>query len=132
MAKMTKKQLQQIEELLQKHSQALVVDDEPAVRAVEQIGAQERTLTQLFDLSHELKTTLKPINPSRQYVGDLRARLAESRAAALVKRARRSANFRKTVRTTLIVLAVAAVATQIVSSIIMVIMYLRSRRQATA
>jgi hypothetical protein len=121
-------------ESLDRHSEAILAGTE---RDAPLDGDNPQELTRLIGVVRHLAKTLVPVEPSPDYVGSLKARLADMHsrqvaAAQEVAAQRGLAQNPQILRTVLSIFAIAALAARLVASIVMVVAILANRRRRSA
>lgn len=120
----------ELAEALGSHSDALVHGRDDTPNLLARHASEAPVLTGLFRLSHRLYDTLLPVEPSREFVADLKDRLTQSQAqttAAWLERKHRVARFSSTLGLLLMSFAVLTLFIRLIASLIMIIGVILSR-----
>lgn len=123
-------------ELLEEHADTLIHEGEDtAPQLLEQHPDAAPELKGLFGLVHRISTTLVPVEPSKEFVLDLKTKLAGMQAehaesrATWAKRRNRVVKASRVLATVVSVLAAAALLAQIIGSIAVLIAFIVGRRR---
>lgn len=123
-----------IEEMLQRHADALVSGQDITPELIEENPYDERRLNRLLGLNRELNDSMKPVEPSRSYVSSLRERLADAYAVGREEQERQTQQMKARVGTGLGALVVVGLVVRVIGAIIMIVAFVTKtrRRNATA
>lgn len=128
----------ELTELLDRHSQALMRGEDPSAELVAARGGEFPALDGLLALARRLRETLVPVRPDEAFTADLRSRLSvmearDEKTATLWTRLRERLSQRSIVLGTLIsVLAMLAMLVRLVGSIVMLVMLISGNRRRRA
>jgi len=130
---------EELTELLDRHSQALLHGEDPSAELAAAHGDEFPALAGLMTLAHRLRETLVPVRPDEAFTADLRSRLTameekDEKAVTLWTRLRDRLSQRSMVLGTIVsVLAMLAMLVRLVGSVVMLIMLISgNRRRRTA
>jgi hypothetical protein len=122
-----------LEDLVQRHADALVSGRDIAPELTNQNPSSARALSRLFGLTRRLNESFSPVEPSRNFVSDLKSRLAEAHAVSLDEQKRHAQRLRTAIGTGVGALIVIALLARLVGTILMVVAFLaRLRRRSVA
>ena len=131
-----------LDDVLQEHADALITGEDNSAQLLEQYPASAQLLGNLFHIAGRVFKTLSPVEPSPEFMADLKAKLVEIQTgqaeSALRWRERRTrfAGTSRVLATIMSVLAVVALVAQLVGSVVLVITLIvglgRRRKSAAA
>lgn len=123
----------EVEEMLQRHSEALASGHDNAPELIEQNPQAGPKLRPLLGLNRQLSESLPPVEPSRSFVSSLRERLSDAYDVAHEEQDRHARQMRARIGTGVGALVVIGLLVRLIGSIIMVTAFLaRSRRRGSA
>lgn len=122
----------QVEELLQRHADALAEGQDIAPELIEQNPESDPTLRPLLGLNRSLTESLAPVEPSGSFVSGLRQRLADAHLVAVQEQERHARQMRARIGTGVGAVIVIALLVRLIGSVIMVLTFLAKNRRRNA
>lgn len=129
---------QHVADMIEEHSEALLRGEDRSRQLLERYPEVSGVLADLFSLTNRLYDALVPIEPSHQFVAELKANLAHLRASTVKQGFQHRPPVRTRIanpqRTLLSVVAGVALITSLVGSVVMLVALLvgRGRRRHPA